>query len=271
MSEKATSAFDRDAGADRHLRAAMIGGGSGTFEWDFASKLIRWVDPAEWAAAEPRFDIVDVANFMRALDAAGRAEVREGFRQAVSDGHFEARFRLGLRDRDPQWLRARGHLTLQPDGKPDKIVGIVLDVAEQKEIEEELRAREEHLRLILETVPDAVIVIDEKGIVRSFSPAAERLFGWKAGEMVGVNIHRLMPEPDHSRHDGYMERYQRTGERKIIGIGRVVTGLRKDGSTFPMHLSVGEMRANGRRSFTGFVRDLTERQENVVKLEELQS
>jgi two-component system sensor kinase FixL len=271
MSEQAPSVFDRDAVAERHLRAAVIGGGSGTFEWDFASKLIRWVDPAEWSASVPQFETIDVPNFIRSIDPADRAGLRDGFRRALKTGSFDVRFRLKLRDRDAQWLRAKGHLTYKPDGRPDKIVGIVLDIAEHKQTEDVLRAREEHLRLILETVPDAMIIIDEKGTIQSFSSAAERLFGWRASEIIGANVHRLMPEPDHSRHDGYMERYQRTGERKIIGIGRVVTGQRKDGSTFPMHLSVGEMNANGRRSFTGFVRDLTERQENVVKLQELQS
>ena len=132
-------------------------------------------------------------------------------------------------------------------------------------------AREAHLKSILDTVPDAMIVIDERGIISSFSSAAERLFGYTPADVVGTNINRLMPSPYRESHDGYLERYLRTGERRIIGTGRVVVGERKDGSTFPMELAVGEMRSSNQRFFTGFIRDLTERQQTEARLQELQS
>src|SRR6266699_1535555 len=132
-------------------------------------------------------------------------------------------------------------------------------------------AREAHLASILDTVPDAMIVIDEDGIVHLFSSAAERLFGYTAAEVIGKNIKMLMPSPYRENHDDYMKRYLRTGERRIIGIGRLVIGERKDGSTFPMELAVGEMRSGERHFFTGFIRDITERQESEVRLQELQS
>ena len=135
----------------------------------------------------------------------------------------------------------------------------------------EARAREAHLTSILDTVPEAMIVIDERGIIQSFSSAAERLFGRTAEAVVGSNVKYLMPSPYREQHDGYLERYLRTGERRIIGIGRVVVGERKDGSTFPMELAVGEMRSGNQRFFTGFIRDLTERQETEARLHELQS
>ncbi|MFN3389393.1 MAG: sensor histidine kinase, partial [Allosphingosinicella sp.] len=135
----------------------------------------------------------------------------------------------------------------------------------------ELAEREAHLRSILDTIPDAMIVIDEAGIMRSFSPAAERLFGWTAAEALGRNVSILMPSPHREAHDSYLERYYRTGQRRIIGIGRVVVGLRRDGSTFPMELAVGEMRGKEGRYFTGFIRDLTERQEAERRLQEMQS
>lgn len=136
---------------------------------------------------------------------------------------------------------------------------------------EGLRLREAHLQSILDTVPDAMIVIDERGIIHSFSMAAARLFGYASIDVVGTNIKSLMPSPYRESHDGYLERYLRTGERRIIGIGRVVVGERKDGSTFPMELSVGEMRSGNQRFFTGFIRDLTERQQTEARLQELQS
>ena len=138
-------------------------------------------------------------------------------------------------------------------------------------INRDLASREAHLSSILDTVPDAMIVIDENGIMQSFSSAAERLFGWTAGEAIGRNVKLLMPSPHREAHDGYLERYSRTHERRIIGFGRVVVGQRKDGSTFPMELSVGEMETADGKFFTGFVRDLTERQRTEARLQELQS
>ncbi|MGB8827231.1 MAG: PAS domain S-box protein, partial [Pseudolabrys sp.] len=132
-------------------------------------------------------------------------------------------------------------------------------------------AREAHLQSILDTVPEAMIVIDDRGIMRSFSSAAERLFGYGANAAIGQNVKILMPAPDQENHDGYLQRYLHTGERHIIGIGRVVVGRRKDGSTFPMELAVGEMNSGNRRFFTGFIRDLTERQKTESRLQELQS
>jgi len=135
----------------------------------------------------------------------------------------------------------------------------------------ETLARQAHLQSILDTVPEAMIVIDEHGIMQSFSSAAERLFGYKAGEALGQNVKILMPAPYRENHDGYIQRYVNSGDRRIIGIGRVVVGQRKDGSTFPMELAVGEMKTGEQRFFTGFIRDLTERQKTEARLQELQS
>ncbi|HXV26042.1 MAG TPA: PAS domain S-box protein [Alphaproteobacteria bacterium] len=134
-----------------------------------------------------------------------------------------------------------------------------------------LREREAWLRSILETVPDAIIVIDEHALIEEFSPAAERLFGYTAAEVHGRNVAMLMPSPYRERHDTYIQNYLSTGMRRIIGIGRIVVGKRKDGSTFPMELAVGEARIGQRRVFTGFVRDLTERQKTEKRLQDIQS
>lgn len=137
--------------------------------------------------------------------------------------------------------------------------------------EAELISREAHLRSILDTVPDATVVIDEKGLITSFSAAAVRQFGYTQAEVLNRNVRLLMPEPYQSQHDGYIERYLATGEKRIIGVDRVVVGRRKDGSTFPMKLSVGEMKSAAGRFFTGFIQDLTEREESEARLQELQS
>lgn len=134
-----------------------------------------------------------------------------------------------------------------------------------------LEAAEARLRSILQTVPDAMIIIDEKGRIESLSTTAERLFGYSHDEVAGRNVSILMPSPYREQHDAYIERYLSTGERRIIGIGRIVVGQRKDGSTFPMHLTVGELRTGDRHHFTGFIRDLTDQQITESRLKELQS
>jgi two-component system sensor kinase FixL len=134
-----------------------------------------------------------------------------------------------------------------------------------------LEQREAHLRTIFDTAPEAMIVINESGIIQSYGASAERMFGWRPSEVMGRNISMLMPEPFRTQHDGYLRRYLTTGEKRIIGIGRIVVGERKDGSTFPMELAVGEVRSADTRFFTGFVRDLTERQESEAHVRELQA
>ena len=132
-------------------------------------------------------------------------------------------------------------------------------------------AGETHLRSILATVPDAMVIIDEQGIILSFSAAAEKLFGYSENEVVGENVSMLMPPPDRDRHDKYLSNYRRTGVRKIIGIGRVTTARHRDGNTFPIELSIGEAKVGSRRIFTGFIHDITERQETEMRLQDLQS
>jgi len=156
-------------------------------------------------------------------------------------------------------------------GEERLFVGIIRDMSLEAAAEQALLDRAERLRSILDTVPDAIVTIDERGRIDGFSTAAERLFGWQAEEVRGQNVSMLMPSPYREQHDSYLDRYRRTRERRIIGVGRVVVGLRKDGSTFPMELAVGEMRLKEGRYFTGFVRDLTERQTREMRLQELQS
>ena len=150
-------------------------------------------------------------------------------------------------------------------------LSIVQDMRAQEAAAQGQREGEARFRTVLETIQDAMVVIDERGIVEAFSPSAERMFGYRADEVIGRNVKMLMPNPYQDRHDDYLARYMTTGERRIIGIGRVVAGLRKDGTTFPIELSVGEVLLEGRRIFTGFVRDLTARQNTERELATLQA
>ena len=126
------------------------------------------------------------------------------------------------------------------------------------------REREKRLRSITQTAPDAIVVIDETGIIDTVNPAAERLFGYSRAELVGQNVKVLMPSPHREAHDAHLARYRETGEKRVIGIGRVVVGRRKDGTTFPARLAIGEIELEQGRLFTGFLHDITER-ENIQR------
>ncbi|MCS3743576.1 MULTISPECIES: PAS domain-containing sensor histidine kinase [unclassified Rhizobium] len=144
------------------------------------------------------------------------------------------------------------------------------DVSETRKIQDDLAEREAHLRSILDTVPDSMVVVDESGSITSFSSAAEKLFGYSSREVIGRNVRMLMPSPFREEHDRYIADYLRTGRGRIIGLGRVVKGRKKDGSLFPMELAVGEAVSNETRIFTGFVRDLTGRQRIEEELRQSQ-
>ena len=207
-----------------------------------------------------------------------RERVESHIRRCIGLGEsYEIEYRLnGMRG--SRWFLERGVPVRNDEGRIHRWKGAYFDIQEliesrraKEQAFRELEAREAHLRSILDSVPDAMIVIDERGTIQSFSSAAERQFGWTADEAIGRNVSFLMPEPYRGAHDSYLSRYLTTGERRVIGVGRVVVGAHRDGSTFPMELSVGEMRSGDRRFFTGFVRDLTERQEAERRFQDVQS
>lgn len=134
----------------------------------------------------------------------------------------------------------------------------------------DLLERSRELATLLDTALDAVVVIEADGAIRAFNPAAERQFGYSAADVLGRNVSMLMPEPYRHKHDGYLDHYLKTGERRIMGTDRVVVGARRDGTTFPMKLAVGEMVIEGRRHFVGFVRDLTAIEDSLARLQESQ-
>jgi len=202
-----------------------------------------------------------------------RLDEEEAILAAIRRGERRMHFETVRRHRDGTQVPVS--LTVSPiRDEAGELIGIskvARDLSEAQRVHAELMRREALLSSILDTVPDALIVIDARGRIHSFSSAAERLFGFTAAEAVGANVNLLMPTPYHEAHDGYLERYVATRERHIIGAGRIVVGRRKDGSTFPMELTVGEVNLAGTQLFTGFVRDLTERQERERRLSEMQS
>ncbi|HJS13056.1 MAG TPA: PAS domain S-box protein [Sphingopyxis sp.] len=204
-------------------------------------------------------------------DAVAAGKPAEDLERAAREGRLEAED-WRVRKDGSEFLADVSITALRnDDGSLRGFAKIVSDITARRAAEEALRSQESHLRSILSTVPDAMVVIDDQGLIVSFSAAAERLFGYQEAELLGVNVSRLMPSPDRERHDAYIRRFLETGEKRIIGIGRVVFAERRDGSTFPMELSIGEASSDGHPLFTGFIRDLTERQRTEARLESLQS
>ena len=131
-----------------------------------------------------------------------------------------------------------------------------------------LRISDARWRAVIDAAVDGIIVIDARGRIEAFNRAAEQMFGYREADIIGQNVRLLMPDPDRSRHDGYLRHHLETGEKRIIGIGRAVTGLRRDGQQFPVHLSVGAMEIDGEKHFTGILHDLSHRTELEDRLRE---
>jgi len=212
------------------------------------------------------------SDSLDALIASAQAATRTGQPHSIMPGLFRT---AGARHQrllevlsTPVVLGGTTRWVLQRVEQPPRPSG---GQAEHLAVEEALQVAEAQLRSIMRTVPDAMIIIDERGLIRALSTTAERLFGYTADEVTGKNIKLFMPSPHREQHDGYLERYHATGERHIIGIGRIVVGQRKDGTTFPMHLTIGEMRTGDKHYFTGFIRDLTDQQLTEARLRELQA
>jgi PAS domain S-box-containing protein len=199
--------------------------------------------------------------------------------QAGDSLTFTNTFRIFRADNgEERWITSVGHTLVDKDGRPTRKIGIAQDVTHHVVAEEALRASQDdllrqtaHLQSILATVPDAMIVSDEKGIITSFSATAVRMFGYEPEEIIGTSVKYLMPVPYRDSHEGFMHRYRHTGERRITESGRVAVAQRKDGSTFPMEVHLGEMESGGQRFFTAFIRDLTDRQYTEKRMQELQT
>ena len=237
--------------------------------YEFDGRIVRWSGGCEdlygWTAREALGQNVRQllrTEFPQPLDVILRDLRRDG----TWKGELTQRHRDGRRI----FVVSRWVVVIRQAPEDSVVLATNIDISDLKNAQAALASRQSHLLSILDTVPEAMVVIDEAGIMMSFSKAAEKLFGYAADEVCGRNVKVLMPDPDRGRHDGYIGRYLATGERRIIGFGRVVTGQRKDGTTFPMELAVGEAAANGQRIFTGFIRDLTSRHRMEEELRQSQ-
>jgi two-component system sensor kinase FixL len=238
---------------------------------DPAGHIVIWNVGAQRLFGWERAEMLGRPHAMLATDAA-RADGRPDAELAIAarEGRFAERVWRARKDGS----RFLADITLTRIDKPDgDLLGFALimrDVTQEQVGADAIEAREVHFRAILATVPDAMIVIDDHGVILSFSSTAEELFGYAESEVVGRNVSLLMPSPDKEAHDGHLARYRSTGRKNIIGHSRRVFGRRKDGSTFPHELTVAEAIGGGKRYFTGFIRDLTAREEAEARLQQLQ-
>jgi len=220
-------------------------------------------------------EIVGKNWFKTFIPKGTRSQVKDAFAKLMA-GEVEVveNFESPVLTKDGQEKVIAWHNTVLND-QDGRIIGSLSsgeDITGRKRDEEALRRSEAELRAILDTMVDGIVTLDERGIIQSFNSAATRIFGYSAVETVGQEIGMLMPDPDRSQHPGYIRNYLSGGEAKIIGIGREVIGKRKDGTTFPMYLAVGEAHLGGEIRFTGIVRDLTElkrMQEEVLQSQSL--
>lgn len=190
-----------------------------------------------------------------------------------SQGKHVEPFEVQLELPDGRSMLAQCNLAplVNPRGEIDAIMISFQDIAPLRTAENKLEQASSILKSILTTVPDAMVVIDEDGLISSFSATAEKMFGYDQDEIIGQNVKILMPTPYRTEHDGYLRRYIDTDEKRIIGIGRTVVGSKKDGTTFPLQLEVGEAKFGDVRYFTGFIVDLTEKKQTEAELQSLQA
>lgn len=175
---------------------------------------------------------------------------------------YETEYRVETKAGEYIWILDRGKVVEKSgSGKPLRAVGTFTDITARKRAEDALRDSEMRMRALVENIVDGIITINETGEIETVNPAAERIFGYLPAEMIGENVSIIVPSPHAELHDNYLRRYMETGETRVIGATQEVEGCRKDGSTFPMELSVSTMVLEDKRMFTGIIRDITERKQ----------
>jgi two-component system sensor kinase FixL len=204
----------------------------------------------------------------RFVPAGNRADTEQIFAAEKASGRDSFHHQYPVLARDGREITILWHNTCIRDahGKIACIISSGIDITSFAQMEKDLKKSEARANAVLDSVIDAIININARGIIQKFNPAAVKMFGYREDEVLGQNVSMLMGAPHRERHDGYIHNYQATGDAKIIGIGRELAARKKDGSEFPIHLTVTEVTGAEQRSFTGIIRDLTERNESERRL-----
>jgi two-component system, LuxR family, sensor kinase FixL len=260
--------FKRDDDSGGLLRAIVESSDDAIIGKELEGTIVSWNAGAERMYGYPATEAVG-----RPISLIVPDDCREELRRILDEinaGRRVAPHETVRLTRDGRRLNVS--LTVSPildaDGDVVGASAIARDITETKRVQAALRASERRYQSIVDSAVDAILLIDRRGRVEAFNRAAEHLFGFAAQEVIGQNVNMLMPQPYHSEHDAYIHRYLTTHEKRIIGIGREVVARRKDGSTFPVHLSVGEMQIEGETKFTGILHDLTARVQLESQLRE---
>lgn len=215
-----------------------------------------------------------LGDYINAVFSEDRGRVAKAIQEALENGKkYRVEYRVILRNLVTRWFEDRGSPVCDEKGATTGIVCLTVPIDQRKQLEQQFQSRldrlsqtEAQVRSVIETAVDGIITINERGVILNVNPAAERIFGYTSAEIVGKNVSMLMPEPYSRQHNRYLANYLRTGHGKIIGTERELVGRRRDGAVFPMDLGVSEAQLEGRRYFTGIVRDISERKrtENVA-------
>lgn len=263
--------------SEERLSLAQRAGHVGVFDWDILSRRAVWTPELEEMFGLPpgAFEGVYEGWAKRVLpDDLERVE--RAFGEWIRSGRARLawEYRIRRADGEVRWIAARAEIFRGPDGRPVRMIGTNHDVTERKRAEEATRESEARLRTVMDTVLVGFVVIDENGRIEDVNRGTCTMFGYEPGELVGRNVSVLMPSPDRERHPGYLAHYRRTGQKRIIGSGREVMALTKDGNTFPVELTVAELEVGGRRLFVGTLSDVSHRRrletEVVVAFERAQ-
>ncbi len=261
------------AESDDRLLLAAEAHKIGIFEWDVASGKLTWFANTEPLLGVPLGTLKDYASWQEFVFPEDRELMAKRLDAAVwsKADQISLFYRLRLPDGSIRAIEGSARCFYDESGALIRTVGVNIDVTDRMQQTAQLAAREAQMRSILETVPSPMVVIDIHGRILSFSPAAERLFGHSANDVIGSNVSLLMNDDFGLRHDGFLAQYLRTGQRRIIGHPRMLTARHADGSEFPIELHVGEAVYQDNRVFTGFITDLSERLRNEEQLAQLSS
>ncbi len=233
----------------------------GFWEWDIATGHERWSDEQyRIFGCDPHLTPPTYATFLSALHPDDSPRVQQAIDAALKyDFPYSIDCRIVRPSGEIRNISCRGIVHRTPDGSPARMTGSVLDVTEHKRAESAWRESETRMRSIFESAIEGIIVIDERGRIESTNAALLKLLGYEAHELIGQNVSMLMPSPYRENHPHYLASYLVTGKQVIIGSGREVPAVRKDGSILDIHVSVSEMRIGSSRKYTGMIRDISER------------
>ncbi|MBI5260693.1 MAG: PAS domain S-box protein [Bradyrhizobium sp.] len=231
---------------------------TGSWRLDVNRNELSWSAESHRIFGLPEGTLMTYETFLGTVHPDDRALVDRNWQAAINGVPYDIEHRIVVGG-EVKWVRERATLEFDASGKLLGAIGTCQDITDKKAAEQALRDSEERLRTIVDTAVDPIIIINDAGCIESVNPATARIFGYTPAEIVGNNVSMLMDEPYRSEHNGYIRSFLKTGEARIIGIGREVNGRRKDGTSFPADLAVVEWRLDGKRHFTGIMRDISER------------